>query len=140
MQVGRYKLDKLLMKGTVERIIPVTEDKTDVEEEQETEGEAIRASERKRVGARKRVKYFSVQLQEGNVIKARHVVMATGPTRAQMANIPAWVGSIGESYPEERLQHTVHLMHELPNSKEKPRERNCQKNKTFSTQGRHYFS
>uniref|UniRef100_A0A3Q3X0W2 FAD/NAD(P)-binding domain-containing protein n=1 Tax=Mola mola TaxID=94237 RepID=A0A3Q3X0W2_MOLML len=38
------------------------------------------------------------------------VVVATGPTRAQMANIPSWVKGIGESYPEERLQHTVHLM------------------------------
>uniref|UniRef100_A0A3Q3JS89 Uncharacterized protein n=1 Tax=Monopterus albus TaxID=43700 RepID=A0A3Q3JS89_MONAL len=60
-----------------------------------------------------RVKYFHVQLQEGNILKARQVVMATGPTRAQMANIPSWVKSIGESYPEERLQHTVYLMHHL---------------------------
>ena len=128
------------MKGTVERITPVTEHKKDVEEEQETQGEVIRASERKRNGAKKRVKYFSVQLQEGDIIKARQVVMATGPTRAQMANIPAWVRSIGESYPEERLQHTVHLMHELPNSKEKHKEINCQKQEvTFSTQGKQYL-
>ncbi|KAF6732659.1 Pirin [Oryzias melastigma] len=45
--------------------------------------------------------------------------MATGPTRAQMANIPAWVQNIGESYPEESLQHTVHLMHWQPNSQQK---------------------
>uniref|UniRef100_A0A673APV6 Zgc:113276 n=1 Tax=Sphaeramia orbicularis TaxID=375764 RepID=A0A673APV6_9TELE len=87
-QVERYSLDKVLVKGTVERIIPVTEENEENEEE--------------------------IQLQEGNMIKARRVVMATGPTRAQMANIPLWVSSIGESYPEGRLQHTVHLMHHLP--------------------------
>uniref|UniRef100_A0A3B5B2G3 Zgc:113276 n=1 Tax=Stegastes partitus TaxID=144197 RepID=A0A3B5B2G3_9TELE len=81
-QVERYKLDKMLVKGTVEHIIP-------------------------------RLKYFQVQLQEGDILKARQVVMATGPTRAQMANIPSWVQSIGESFPDERLQHTVHLMHHL---------------------------
>uniref|UniRef100_A0A8C7XRS5 Zgc:113276 n=1 Tax=Oryzias sinensis TaxID=183150 RepID=A0A8C7XRS5_9TELE len=85
-QVQRYKLDKVLIKDTVENIIPVT-------------------------GVEKRVKYFKVQLQEGGVVKVHHVVMATGPTRAQMANIPSWVQNIGESYPEESLQHTVHLMH-----------------------------
>ncbi|XP_070818471.1 uncharacterized protein [Chaetodon trifascialis] len=91
-QVKRYNLDKLLVKGTVEHITPVIE---------------------------KRVKYFQVQLQEGIVLKARQVIMATGPTRAQMANIPSWVESIGESYPEERLQHTVHLMHQLPTARQK---------------------
>uniref|UniRef100_A0A4W6CKL4 Zgc:113276 n=1 Tax=Lates calcarifer TaxID=8187 RepID=A0A4W6CKL4_LATCA len=83
-QVERYTLDKVLVKGTVEHIIP-----------------DMRATERK------------VQLQEGSILKAHRVIMATGPTRAQMANIPSWVRSIGESYPEERLQHTVHLMHHL---------------------------
>uniref|UniRef100_A0A3P8UH82 Zgc:113276 n=1 Tax=Amphiprion percula TaxID=161767 RepID=A0A3P8UH82_AMPPE len=80
----RYQLDKVLVKGTVERIIPVTDDRNKMED---------------------------VQLQEGDILNAQQVVMATGPTRAQMANIPSWVQSIGESYPEERLQHTVHLMH-----------------------------
>ncbi|XP_045889197.1 uncharacterized protein zgc:113276 [Micropterus dolomieu] len=94
-QVERYNLDKVLVKGTVERITPVIEDKE------------------------KRVKYFQVQLQEGITLKARQVVMATGPTRAQMANIPSWVKSIGESYPEERLQHTVHLMHHLATARQK---------------------
>uniref|UniRef100_A0A3P9JNT0 Zgc:113276 n=1 Tax=Oryzias latipes TaxID=8090 RepID=A0A3P9JNT0_ORYLA len=93
-QVQRYKLDKVLIKDTVENIIPVT-------------------------GVEKRVKYFKVQLQEGGVVKVHHVVMATGPTRAQMANIPSWVQNIGESYPEESLQHTVHLMHWQPKSKQK---------------------
>ncbi|KAM6943130.1 uncharacterized protein FYW49_002227 isoform 2-T2 [Xenentodon cancila] len=134
-QVERYKLGEVLVKGTVEHITPVTEEK-DGEEEQEAEGESTSASEGKRDGAKKRVKYFSVHLQEGDIIKARQVVMATGPTRAQMANIPAWVRSIGESYPEQRLQHTVHLMHQLPNSTQKLREANCQKEKeTFSAQG-----
>lgn len=108
MQVERYDLDKVLVKGTVEHIRPVIE--------WEAEG----------VGARKRVKHFEVQLQEGGVLKARQVVMATGPTRAQMANIPSWVRSIGESFPEERLQHTVHLMHHLPVTLQKLKDMECQ--------------
>uniref|UniRef100_A0A3Q3GTL6 L-ornithine N(5)-monooxygenase [NAD(P)H] n=1 Tax=Labrus bergylta TaxID=56723 RepID=A0A3Q3GTL6_9LABR len=95
-QVERYNLDKVLVKGTVEHITP-----------------AMTGTERKGDRTRKRVEYFLVQLQEGVVLKARKVVMATGPTRAQMANVPSWVTNIGESYPEERLQHTVHLMHHL---------------------------
>uniref|UniRef100_UPI0037E7F986 uncharacterized protein n=1 Tax=Semicossyphus pulcher TaxID=241346 RepID=UPI0037E7F986 len=101
-QVERYNLDKLLVKGTVAHITPV------IEEE------------------KKRVKYFQVQLHEGIVLKARQVVMATGPTRAQMANIPSWVKNIGESYPEERLQHTVHLMHHLATTGPKPKDEECQ--------------
>ncbi|XP_028258552.1 uncharacterized protein LOC114433934 [Parambassis ranga] len=120
-QVERYELDKVLVKGTVERIIPVTE-----YVEVETESEV---TERK---VRKRVKYFQVQLQEGDVLKARQVVMATGPTRAQMANIPSWVKNISESYPEERLQHTVHLMHQLPNYKQKLRQTHNQTHKETS--------
>lgn len=53
--------------------------------------------------------------------------MATGPTRAQMANIPSWVKSIGESYPEERLQHTVQLMHHLPATRHKFRDTGVQR-------------
>ncbi|XP_062417690.1 uncharacterized protein zgc:113276 isoform X2 [Pungitius pungitius] len=102
-QVERYNLDKVLLKGTVERITPVMEDRADF----------IKEGEVTRVNDRKRVKYFQVLLQEGTLLKARKVVMATGPTRAQMANIPSWVNSIAESYPEERLQHTVQLMHHL---------------------------
>nr|XP_020461846.1 uncharacterized protein LOC109963562 [Monopterus albus] len=109
-QVKRYNLDKVLVKGTVEHITPVIDH------------------------TKKRVKYFHVQLQEGNILKARQVVMATGPTRAQMANIPSWVKSIGESYPEERLQHTVYLMHHLSCSKQNLRESNYQRqNETFPT-------
>lgn len=104
MQVERYNLDKVLLKGTVERITPVMEDRADF----------IREGEVTRVNEGKRVKYFQVLLQEGVLLKARQVVMATGPTRAHMANIPSWVKSIAESFPEERLQHTVHLMHRLP--------------------------
>lgn len=143
IQVERYKLDKVLIKGTVEHIIPIIEHKEESEEEtnwikeQESKGEAIKVSERKTSGPRKKVKYFQVQLQEGIILKAHQVVMATGPTRAQMANIPSWVKSIGESYPEERLQHTVHLMHHLANSKQKRRETNSQRqNETFPTQGK----
>ncbi|XP_018539193.1 uncharacterized protein zgc:113276 isoform X1 [Lates calcarifer] len=140
-QVERYTLDKVLVKGTVEHIIPVIEHKEEMDEEsdcmkvQETDDEDMRATERKGDGARKRVKYFQVQLQEGSILKAHRVIMATGPTRAQMANIPSWVRSIGESYPEERLQHTVHLMHHLPNSKHGLRETDCQRQReTFPTQ------
>ncbi|RVE74342.1 hypothetical protein OJAV_G00021050 [Oryzias javanicus] len=115
-QVQRYKLDKVLVKDTVENITPVTVDYRDMEEDQANPDQASRETER-RVG--KRVKYFKVQLQDGGVVKVRRVVMATGPTRAQMANIPAWVQNIGESYPEESLQHTVHLMHRQPNSTQK---------------------
>ncbi|XP_030627968.1 uncharacterized protein LOC115810180 [Chanos chanos] len=87
-QVRKYDLDSVLVKGTVEKIIPVV--------------------------SNKEVLFFRVALQNGDVIEAKRVVMATGPTRAQMANIPDWVSVITESYPEESLQHTVQLMHYLP--------------------------
>lgn len=116
IQVERYSLDKVLVKGTVERIIPVTDDN---EDKSDTEDEAM-GGRKEEKGQRKRVKYFKVILQEGNTIKACRVVMATGPTRAQMANIPSWVSSIGESFPEGRLQHTVHLMHHLPKAYQNP--------------------
>ncbi|KAM9367006.1 uncharacterized protein ABDE67_005750 [Symphorus nematophorus] len=136
-QVERYNLDKVLVKGTVEHITPVIEDKEENKQikEWETEGEAMRVTERRRDGSRKTVKYFQVQLQEGIILKARQVVMATGPTRAQMANIPSWVKSIGESYPEERLQHTVHLMHHLPTARHKLKDTDFQRQKEiFSTE------
>ncbi|XP_058485608.1 uncharacterized protein zgc:113276 isoform X1 [Solea solea] len=117
-QVERYNLDGMLVKGTVERIVPVIEpreEKTDCVKE----GDVVRVTDGDK---KKRVKYFQVQLREGITLKAHRVVMATGPTRAPMANIPPWVKSIGESYPEERLQHTVHLMHCLSNAKHKERE------------------
>lgn len=143
MQVERYSLDKVLVKGTVARITLVTEDKDGSEKEDdwikegETKNVAMKVTDRKGDGARKRVKYFEVQLQEGVTLKARQIVMATGPTRAQMANIPSWVTSIGESYPEERLQHTVHLMHNLPIAQQKHKEADCQRQKeTFPTQGK----
>ncbi|XP_047435681.1 uncharacterized protein zgc:113276 isoform X2 [Mugil cephalus] len=118
-QVERYKLAEVLVKGTVEHITPVTEVEDGWIKEQETGAEANRVTEKNGNGTRNRAKYFQVQLQEGEILKARRVVMATGPTRAQMANIPSWVKSIGESYPEGRLQHTVHLMHHLSNAKQK---------------------
>lgn len=111
-QVERYHLDSVLLKGTVESITPVI----DCEDGTEADDERMKGRGREdavRDGVKKTVKYFHVTLQEGDAIKARHVVMATGPTRALTANIPSWVRSIGESYPEGRLQHTVHLMHRL---------------------------
>uniref|UniRef100_A0A3P9LE15 Zgc:113276 n=1 Tax=Oryzias latipes TaxID=8090 RepID=A0A3P9LE15_ORYLA len=134
-QVQRYKLDKVLVKDTVENIIPVTVDNTDMEDDQAIHDQTSREIERIRDGVEKRVKYFKVQLQEGGVVKVHHVVIATGPTRAQMANIPSWVQNIGESYPEESLQHTVHLMHWQPKSKQKLEGTNGQHSKeTFSNQ------
>uniref|UniRef100_A0A4W5Q646 Zgc:113276 n=1 Tax=Hucho hucho TaxID=62062 RepID=A0A4W5Q646_9TELE len=90
VNVDKYGLDSVLTKGTVDRLSPVM-------------SEGIVTS-------------FKVFLQNGDVLEARRVVMATGPSRAQMANIPFWVSSIAESYPEERLQHTVQLMHHHPAS------------------------
>uniref|UniRef100_A0A3Q2CQR6 Zgc:113276 n=1 Tax=Cyprinodon variegatus TaxID=28743 RepID=A0A3Q2CQR6_CYPVA len=107
-QVRRYKLDKIMVKGTVEKIIPVTGD---------TKG---------------KIQHFCVELQDGRTLKARQVVLATGPTRSQMSNIPEWVENIGESYPEGRLQHTVHLMHNLPNSKQRHLETEIQKQEETS--------
>lgn len=83
----RYNLESVLIKGTVERIVPFLLEK------------------------QKTVDFFRVTLDTGDTVDAKRVVMATGPTRAQMANIPSWVSAIAESYPEERLQHTVELMH-----------------------------
>uniref|UniRef100_A0A8C2JZL7 Zgc:113276 n=1 Tax=Cyprinus carpio TaxID=7962 RepID=A0A8C2JZL7_CYPCA len=86
-QVHKYDLDSVLISATVDRIIPVlTEDES-------------------------KVKFFKVTLHTGENIEAKAVIMATGPSRAQMANIPCWVQAIQESYPEESLQHTVQLMH-----------------------------
>ncbi|XP_010790447.1 uncharacterized protein isoform X1 [Notothenia coriiceps] len=128
-QVERYNLDKVLVKGTVEYISPLLDDEEKGEEETEwmKQGDDIRVTERKKV------KYFVVKLQEGIKLKARQVVMATGPTRAQMANIPSWVKNIGESYPEERLQHTVHLMHHLSSAKQKLKDDERQ-NEAFHSQ------
>lgn len=140
----RYNLDKVLVKGTVEHITPVIEHQEEMEEEKDRTNdrdvEATRPAERNGNGSRKRVRYFQVQLQEGVVLKARQVIMATGPTRAQMANIPSWVKSIGESYPEERLQHTVHLMHHLPTARQKLQDADYQRLKeTFPDRGESDF-
>nr|XP_015808975.2 uncharacterized protein zgc:113276 [Nothobranchius furzeri] len=125
-QVERYKLDKILQKGTVEQIVPVTEE-TPKEREEDTSDTPIMDTGSKEGGSRRRVKYFQVHLQDGKILKARRVVMATGPTRAQMSNIPTWVKHIEEMYPEERLQHTVRLMHQKPNYKQNLKETNGQK-------------
>ncbi|XP_016111089.1 uncharacterized protein [Sinocyclocheilus grahami] len=86
-QVRKFDLDSVLIRATVDRIIPVL-----IEDES-------------------KVKFFKVTLHTGENIEAKTVIMATGPSRAQMANIPCWVRAIQESYPEESLQHTVQLMH-----------------------------
>ncbi|MCI4393286.1 hypothetical protein PGIGA_G00155700 [Pangasianodon gigas] len=88
-QVRSYNLDHVLIKGTVDRITPCLSEK------------------------QKKVEFFRVILDTGDILEAKRVVLATGPTREQMANIPPWVRAITESYPEERLQHTVELMHLL---------------------------
>ncbi|XP_068171078.1 uncharacterized protein zgc:113276 [Antennarius striatus] len=127
-QVERYDLDKVLVKGTVESITPVIEhQEEDMEEEmnQIREQEMLGQTEKKQKNqSRKRVKYFQVKLQEDVILKALQIVMATGPTRAQMVNIPSWVKNISETYPEERLQHTVNLMHHLASAHPTQRESN----------------
>ncbi|XP_073732237.1 uncharacterized protein [Misgurnus anguillicaudatus] len=86
-KVRKYDLDSVLIRATADRITPVlTEDES-------------------------KVKFFNVTLNTGENVEAKTVVMATGPSRAQMANIPSWVEAIQESYPEGSLQHTVQLMH-----------------------------
>ncbi|XP_067117013.1 uncharacterized protein zgc:113276 [Osmerus mordax] len=122
-QVERYDLNKVLLRGTVERIVPEMEDKRRKEEEEEEgkeegtkeqdeiEEEEETTEEVERSREEKEVKFFRVHLRGGTVLEARRVVMATGPTRSQMANIPSWVSAIQESYPEDRLRHTVTLMH-----------------------------
>lgn len=86
-QVRKYDLDSVLIRATVDRIIPVlTEDES-------------------------KVKFFKATLHTGENVEAKTVIMATGPSRAQMANIPCWVRAIQENYPEESLQHSVQLMH-----------------------------
>lgn len=109
VQVKRYKLEEVLIKGTVEQIIPVMDEKTD--RIMRTEDEATTVAGSISEGSKKKVEYFQVKLRDGIILKASQIVVATGPTRAQMANIPSWVKSIGESFPEERLRHTVQLMH-----------------------------
>ncbi|XP_054900787.1 uncharacterized protein zgc:113276 [Poeciliopsis prolifica] len=128
-QVKRYKLDKILLKGTVEHMIPVTGDTKGMGEEQE----AQRESQQVKVDPRKKVEHFCVELQDGSILKARQVVLATGPTRVQMSNIPEWVKNIEESYPEGRLQHTVHLIHKPPNSNQRLQEMDCQGQKETSS-------
>ncbi|XP_033866444.2 uncharacterized protein zgc:113276 isoform X1 [Acipenser ruthenus] len=110
-QVQKYHLESILVRGTVDRIIPVLEPATDVLQNQ---------------CDHKRALYFKVVLQSGEAIESKQVVMATGPTRTQMANIPSWVTAISESYPEERLQHTVQLMH-LHNVHQQNQPHVCQK-------------
>ncbi|XP_063068770.1 uncharacterized protein zgc:113276 isoform X2 [Engraulis encrasicolus] len=87
-QVRKYNLESALVKGTVERILPMLAGEDSL--------------------------HFRVLMQNGDAIETKRVVLATGPTRAQMANVPAWVSDIGEDYPEDSLQHTVQLMHHLP--------------------------
>lgn len=114
VQVKRYKLDEVLLKGTVEQIIPVMDKRTVRIMRQRAEDEAMTVTESTSEDSKKKVEYFQVKLRDGTNLKASQVVVATGPTRAQMANIPSWVKSIGENFPEERLRHTVQLMHYRP--------------------------
>ncbi|XP_015226720.1 PREDICTED: uncharacterized protein LOC107082513 isoform X1 [Cyprinodon variegatus] len=131
-QVRRYKLDKIMVKGTVEKIIPVTGDTKGVEGDQKAPSMTVRETEKVNGESRQKIQHFCVELQDGRTLKARQVVLATGPTRSQMSNIPEWVENIGESYPEGRLQHTVHLMHNLPNSKQRHLETEIQKQEETS--------
>ncbi|CAL8350940.1 unnamed protein product [Merluccius merluccius] len=126
-QVERYRLDRILLQGTVDSITPVMmeekeeeRDEEDHNSQEEVEEARLGASDSKRDGgdfSKRKVKYFRVLLQGGVTLEARQVVLATGPTRAQMANIPSWVERISEDFPEERLRHTVSLMHHLASSR-----------------------
>lgn len=127
VQVKRYKLEEVLIKGTVEQIIPVTDGKHDRVVRQTTENEAMTVTESE--VSKKKVEYFQINLQEGIILKARQVVMATGSTRAQMANIPSWVKSIGESFPEGRLRHTVQFMHHQPTARHIAAHSACERQK-----------
>lgn len=139
-QVKRYKLDEVLIKGTVEQIIPVMDEKTDRIMRQRTEDEPMTATESISEGSKKKVEYFQVKLRDGIILKASRVVVATGPTRAQMANIPSWVKSIGESFPEERLRHTVQLMHHRPTAQHIAADLACQGQKDAKGKSDFHFS
>ncbi|XP_076880361.1 uncharacterized protein LOC143528521 [Brachyhypopomus gauderio] len=93
-QVRRYDLDGVLIKGTVDRIVPLVSEKLET---------AV---------------FFRVTLDTGETIDAKSVVLATGPTRPQMVNVPSWVSAVAESYPEEGLRHTAQLMHHLAQHKQ----------------------
>lgn len=135
IQVERFSLARMLVKGTVDCITPVMEEEEEGREEEKQgmkeggrEGDTMtREVKREGEDVRKKVKYFQVLLRGGVTLTARWVVMATGPTRAQMANIPPWVRCIEESYPEERMQHTVHLMHHLPVARQQLQETGSQR-------------
>lgn len=129
VQVKRYKLDEVLIKGTVEQIIPVMDKRSDRIMWQRAEDEAMAVTESISAGSKKKVEYFQVNLGDGTNLKASQVVVATGPTRAQMANIPSWVKSIGESFPEERLRHTVQLMHYRPTAQHTAADLACKEQK-----------
>lgn len=130
-----------MVKGTVEKIIPVTGDTKGVEGDQKAPSMTVRETEKVNGESRQKIQHFCVKLQDGRTLKARQVVLATGPTRSQMSNIPEWVENIGESYPEGRLQHTVHLMHNLPNSKQRHLETEIQKQEeTSANQGKEDFT
>lgn len=140
VQVKRYKLDEVLIKGTVEQIIPVMDEKTDRIMRQRTEDEAMTVTESINERSMKKADYFRVKLRDGIVLKASRVVVATGPTRAQMANIPSWVKSIGENFPEERLQHTVQLMHRRPTAQHIAEDLACQGQKDAKGKSDFHFN
>lgn len=140
VQVKRYKLDEVLIKGTVEQIIPVMDERTDRIMRQRTEDEAMTVTESISEGSKKKVEYFQVKLRDGTILKASRVVVATGPTRAQMANIPSWVKSIGESFPEERLRHTVQLMHHQATAQHTAADLACQGQKDAEGKSDFHFN
>lgn len=128
-----------MIKGTVEQIIPVTDRNHDRMVGQRTENESVTETESASEVSKKKVEYLQINLQEGIILKARKVVMATGPTRAQMANIPSWVKSIGESFPEGRLRHTVQLMHHRPTAQHIAADSACERQKHVEGKSNFYI-
>ncbi|KAK5609348.1 hypothetical protein CRENBAI_011327 [Crenichthys baileyi] len=110
-QVRKYKLDKILVKGTVERIIPVTGDTKGIEEEQEAHTLAVSETEKVKDEVKQKVQHFCVELQDGSILKARQVVLATGPTRAQMSNIPEWLKQFDVGDVESLVGRYSHVEH-----------------------------
>lgn len=51
-------------------------------------------------------KRFRVELQDGQLLSARRVVLATGTSKLQM---PSWVGKIQTPYPKDRLCHSRNI-------------------------------
>ncbi|XP_075909691.1 uncharacterized protein LOC116955684 isoform X2 [Petromyzon marinus] len=96
-QIEHYSLAGAVTAGTVDAILPVLAAAGGGGGDGGGDGGPI-------------VDYFQVTLKGGSTVRAHHVVLAAGPTRAAMAVVPDWVSSIGERFPEDRLLHTTEFI------------------------------